>query len=65
MVTPRFSITNCPPIRSNTWHRGRKDNTASSGPSREKISRAQVATFDPMFAWVNITPLGSPVVPEV
>jgi hypothetical protein len=45
------------------WESGRKE-SVSSCPSNAKAS-AEATTFEVMFPWVSITPLGSPVVPEV
>ena len=51
-------------MRSKMWHRGRKDRATSSGPKSEKMG-ALATTLETMLLWVSITPLGSPVVPEV
>ncbi len=50
-------------MRSKMCDSGRKLRVESVGPT-ENDSRALI-TFDQMLSWVSITPLGSPVVPDV
>jgi hypothetical protein len=51
-------------MRSKMWHRGRKERATSLGPNTGKAAMA-ASTLETMLWWVSITPLGSPVVPEV
>jgi hypothetical protein len=51
-------------MRSKMWERGRKDRATSAGPNSMNTCLAP-STFDTMLRCVSITPLGSPVVPEV
>jgi hypothetical protein len=51
-------------MRSKTWQRGRKLKAVSLVPRPTK-SLMEDWTFDTRLSWVSITPLGSPVVPEV
>ena len=51
-------------MRSKMWQSGRNERATSSGPKTGKTAAA-AATLETMLPWVSITPLGSPVVPEV
>ena len=51
-------------MRSKMWQRGRNERATSSGPKVVKAS-PRALTLDTMLEWSSITPLGSPVVPEV
>jgi hypothetical protein len=63
MVTPRCSMTKWPTIRSKMCDSGRNERHSSAG---EMCRTDRLATtFDVMLPCVSITPLGSPVVPEV
>ena len=52
-------------MRSKMWHSGRNESARSSGPSTFAKTREAASTFETMLAWLSITPLGRPVVPEV
>ena len=60
---PILKGNNSPPICSNMWLRGRIDSNLSS--FRPVIICPTDSRLDSRFLWVNITPFGSPVVPEV
>ncbi len=64
MVAPAYSMKLWPEVRSKEWQRGRKERQTSSGPNMRK-TLAAARTLLTRFAWVSMTPLGSPVVPEV
>ena len=49
--------------RSNEWLNGRNDSAVSSEVI--EITWREARMFDRMFVCVSITPLGSPVVPDV
>jgi len=50
-------------MRSRTWDRGRNDSTVSLSENA-RISEA-AWMLESRLAWVRMTPLGTPVVPEV
>ena len=50
-------------MRSKMWQSGRKESARS--PGRNDTRSQHDSQFDTMFECVSITPLGSPVVPEV
>ena len=61
-VTPLYKYRNTT-ARSKAWLSGRNDSAASSESTRttEPPSMTLLATLP----WLNITPFGSPVVPDV
>ncbi len=50
-------------MRSKMCESGRNESEVSSGRSSTTFRHA--STFEAMFEWVSMAPLGSPVVPEV
>ena len=52
-------------MRSKTWQSGRNESAVSCGPMPLNDRQRLPSTLDTRLACVSITPLGSPVVPEV
>ncbi len=63
IVTPWWSIRYSA-MRSKMWQRGRNERATSCRSSPAKAA-VEAFTLKTMLEWVSITPLGSPVVPEV
>ena len=63
MFAPKLNAENSDPICSNMWLSGSSDSRRSDG-SPGMTSRTD-SRLDSRLRWVSITPLASPVVPEV
>jgi hypothetical protein len=50
-------------VRSKTWDRGRNDRAVSS--LQKSMTSVSARTLLTKLAWLSMTPLGWPVVPEV
>src|SRR6056297_2095004 len=60
---PDTTVTYKSHVRAKMWLRGRNPSRISE--LREPSWRATAVALDTRFRWLSITPLGSPVVPDV
>lgn len=63
-VAPARTALLSPHVNPKTWNNGRQPITTSSGPSLTSV-RPLTSALRPRLAWVNVAPLGLPVVPDV